>query len=192
LTEKEITLIKVAQKGDTVAFGELVALYDAKVMNLAISLLGSKEDAQDIYQEIFTKVFKSLKKYRFKSEFFTWLYRITVNTCLSYRKQRGKRQERYPFSIDRNPEGPYDIPDPDSTEADENVLKSEMSEIVKRAVDSLPPRQKAVIVLRHYHQKKIREIAEIMNLNEGTIKGYLFRAVRSMKDKVEPYYQGEV
>jgi len=192
LTEKEITLIKTAQKGDTVAFGELVALYDTKVMSLAVSLLGSREDAQDIYQEIFTKVFKSLKKYRFQSEFFTWLYRITVNTCLTYRKQRGKRQERYPVSLDTFTEGFYNVPDRDSVIADEDMLRSEMSNVVKKAVESLPPKQKTVIVLRHYHQKKIREIAEIMNLNEGTIKGYLFRAIRSMKEKVEPYYQGEI
>lgn len=187
MTEKEITLVRLAQKGDARAFGELVALHDSQVMNLAISLLGSKEDAADVYQEIFIKVFKALDNYRFESELSTWLYRITVNTCLSFRKSRGRQQIFFPKSIESDPEPLYDKPDDVQYEADSNLLQNEMSNIVKAAIETLPPQQKAVVILRHYQDKKIREIAEIMELNEGTVKGYLFRAMQTLKDKLEPY-----
>ena len=191
MTQKEITLIKLAQGGDTEAFSELVAEYDSRVMNLAGSLLGSIEDARDVYQEIFIKGYNSLKKYRFKSEFYTWLYRITVNTCLTFRKSRGRRSERFPMRLEDNPELTVNFPDADAPGADETLLEGELSEMLRKAVKQLPPKQRAVVVLRHYHHKKIREIAEIMSLNEGTVKGYLFRAVRTMKEKLEPYLQGE-
>lgn len=192
MTDRDITLIKLSQKGDTRAFGELVANYDAKVMNLAVSLLGSLEDARDVYQEIFTKVYKSLKNYRFQSEFYTWLYRITVNSCLTYRKSRSRRLEKFPMKIEGNEEFIMSKPDYDSPDTDEALMNDEMSEMVKKAVDQLPPKQRTVIILRHYHHKKIKEIAEIMDLNEGTVKGYLFRSVRTMKDILEPYYRGEM
>ena len=188
MTEREISLIKDAQGGDSRAFGELVALYDRKVMNLALSLLGSEEDARDIYQEIFTKVFKSLKKFRFQSAFYTWLYRITVNTCLTYRKSRGRMKERIPISLDEN-SGMMDCyPDEKSAEADSDLLAAERSLKIKEAIDRLPPKQKAVVILRHYQEKKIREIAEIMDLHEGTVKGYLFRALNTLKTNLQPYY----
>ena len=189
VTEKEITLVRLAQKGNTRAFNELVAIHDAHVMNLALSLLGSREDAADVYQEIFIKVFKSLKNYRFQSELSTWLYRITVNTCLSFRKSRGRKQSIFPKSIEANPDPILNRPDDDDQyEADSALLKGEMSEIIVDAIEELPPQQKAVVILRHYQDKKIREIADIMELNEGTVKGYLFRAMNSLKEKLEPYY----
>lgn len=187
VTEKEITLVRLAQKGDTRAFDELVALHDSQVMNLAMSLLGSKEDAADVYQDIFIRVFKALNSYRFESELSTWLYRVTVNACLSFRKSRGRQQSFFPKSIESDPEPLMDKPQDAQYEADSNLLQNEMSNIVKAAIDELPPQQKTVVILRHYQNKKIREIADIMELNEGTVKGYLFRAMQTLKDKLEPY-----
>ena len=188
MTEREITLVRLSQKGDSRAFGELVAIHDANVMNLALSLLSSKEDAADVYQEIFIKVFKALKNYRFESELSTWLYRITVNTCLSYRKSRGRIRSMIPKSIESDPQPVINRPDDAQYEADSSLLDVEMSDLIKDAIEELPPQQKAVVILRHYQDKKIREIADIMELNEGTVKGYLFRAMRTLKDKLEPYY----
>lgn len=188
MTEREITLVRLSQKGDSRAFGELVAIHDANVMNLALSLLSSKEDAADVYQEIFIKVFKALKNYRFESELSTWLYRITVNTCLSYRKSRGRVRSMIPKSIESDPQPVINRPDDAQYEADSSLLDVEMSDLIKDAIEELPPQQKAVVILRHYQDKKIREIADIMELNEGTVKGYLFRAMRTLKDKLEPYY----
>ena len=188
MTDNEISLIRLAQKGDAKAFGDLVEKYDDKVMNLALSILGSREDAQDVYQEVFIKVFKALKTFRFQCEFFTWLYRITLNTCLSYRKNRQRKRTMIPARIEDNPENMYDMPDQNGTGPHENVMDTEMSDKLREAVDELPPKQKAVVILRHYQQMKIRQIADIMELNEGTVKGYLFRAAKTLKTKLEPYF----
>jgi RNA polymerase sigma-70 factor (ECF subfamily) len=191
VTEREIKLIRLAQQGDTKAFGELVALHDTQVMNLAISLVGCKEDARDVYQEIFTKVYKSLKQYRFQSEFFTYLYRITVNTSISYRKNRSRKKAFFPMSVEDDPESSQNLPMENEEGVDSDMMQEELSDIVKAAIEELPPKQKAVVILRHYHSKKLREIANIMNLQEGTVKGYLFRALGTLKTKLGPYYYGE-
>nr|MBC8203880.1 sigma-70 family RNA polymerase sigma factor [FCB group bacterium] len=138
MTEREIALIKSAQQGDTKAFGELAAAYDQKVMNLALSLVGSVDDARDIYQEVFTKVFKSLKNYQFKSAFYTWLYRIVVNTCLTYRKSRSRRQEMTPVSVEGNPETLATIAEDKAYESDADLMRSEREYQVRCAIDTLP------------------------------------------------------
>ncbi len=189
MTDREISLIKSAQGGDTRAFGELVENYDSQVMNLALSVVGSSNDAMDIYQEIFIKVFKSLKGFRFRSEFKTWLYKVTMNTCFTYIKKRQRERERTGVSIDENPHVILNLPADGSTGADRPVMDDEISQVLRGAVDELPPKQKAVVILRHYEDRKIREIAEIMSLGEGTVKSYLFRAVQTLKKKVGPYYQ---
>jgi RNA polymerase sigma-70 factor (ECF subfamily) len=188
VTEKEIRLVRLAQQGDHRAFGELVAIYDSQVMNLALSLVGSSEDAHDVYQEVFIKVYKSLKNYRFQSEFFTWLYRITVNTCITYRKSRQRKRNFFPTSIEEDSEVVLNQPLEEANNTDSKMMDDELSRVMREAVEQLAPKQRAVVVLRHYQNKKIREIAEIMNLNEGTVKGYLFRALRTLKTKLEPYY----
>ena len=191
MTERETELIKRAQKGDTRAFSDLVAAYDSQVMNLAISIVGRGEDAADVYQEIFIKVFKALKNFRFQSEFKTWLYRITVNTCYTMIRKRQRSRDVVPTGIEENPDYYLNQPDDDIDDTDSDLMRGEMSEVLRQAVEELPPKQRAVVALRHYHDKKIREIAEIMKINEGTVKGYLFRAVKTLKSKVEPYYLGD-
>ncbi|MCH7938403.1 MAG: sigma-70 family RNA polymerase sigma factor, partial [Candidatus Marinimicrobia bacterium] len=84
MDQKTVTLIRASQRGDQKAFHELVAMYDEKIMILALQLLKNKEDAEDVYQEVFLKAWKNLPTFEFKSDFYTWLYRITTNSCYSY------------------------------------------------------------------------------------------------------------
>src|SRR3972149_706234 len=87
---EETELIKRAQHGDKASFEELIYRYDRNVLSLAYSYINDQDDAKDIYQEVFLRVFKSLKKFEFRSEFSTWLYRITVNVALTYRTKKSK------------------------------------------------------------------------------------------------------
>ena len=91
MDQEEVTLIRKAQHGDCMAFESLVRKYDKHVLSLALNMVGNVEDAKDIYQEVFIRAFRSLSKFRFQSEFFTWLYRITVNYSINFRKQRSHR-----------------------------------------------------------------------------------------------------
>ena len=87
---EEIELIKNAQYGDMASFEKLIYSYDRNVLSLAYSYINDQDDAKDIYQEVFLRVFKGLKKFEFRSEFSTWLYRITVNVALTYKTKKNK------------------------------------------------------------------------------------------------------
>jgi len=182
-------IIREAQRGSIVAFEELVKKYDKHVLQLAYSMLNNTEDAEDIYQEIFVKVFKNIYKFKFKSEFSTWLYRIVVNHCLNYKKKKNRAPL---LTIDENMEQ-KEFWQPCYAKGEktpeENMLNNELSEKIQDGLEKLSPRQNTVFVLRHYHGKKLKEIAEIMACSEGAVKNYLFRATRKMQACLKSYSQ---
>lgn len=191
LSEKK--LILESQNGNMTAFEELVSKYDRKVLALALRYVKNNDDAKDIYQEVFLRVFKGIKSFRFKSEFSTWLFRITTNVCLSY-KDKQKRQRA--LSIDEN----YGSDDDEESgmklqisaaepSPEDDAKNSEIIDRVSDAVNELSPQQKMVFTMKHYDGYKIREIADIMNCTEGTIKKYLFTAVRKLRDSLGDLYQ---
>jgi len=184
-------LIIQAQKGNQNAFEELVYRYDRNVLSVALKYANNEDDAKDLYQEVFIRVYQGLKNFRFQSEFSTWLFRITTNVCLTY-KSRSK--EYLKVSIDRSfddeeqeisstPELVYEGSSPEEISSDTNI-----GEIVNDAVESLSPKQKMTFILKHYEGYKIREIAEMMNCKEGTVKKYLFDATKNLRKKLSPVY----
>ncbi len=184
-------LIIQAQKGDQRAFEELVYRYDRNVLSITLKYANNEDDAKDLYQEVFIRVYRSIKGFRFQSEFSTWLFRITTNVCLSY-KSRSKEHLR--VSIDKDfdeeenefstrKELVYDGSSPENISSGANL-----GEIVNAAVESLSPKQKITFVLKHYEGYKIREIAEMLNCKEGTVKKYLFDATKNLRKKLSPVY----
>jgi len=184
-------LIIQAQKGNQNAFEELVYRYDRNVLSITIKYANNEDDAKDLYQEVFIRVYRSIKSFRFQSEFSTWLFRITTNVCLTY-KSRSK--EHLKVSIDKEfdddenefsttKELVYDGSSPEEISSDANL-----GEIVNAAVESLSPKQKMTFVLKHYEGYKIREIAEMLNCKEGTVKKYLFDATKNLRKKLSPVY----
>ena len=188
MTTEENNLIIAAQKGDETAFKEIIYRYDKNVLGIAHSFINNNEDAKDIYQEVFLRVFKGIKKFEFRSEFSTWLYRITANVCLTYRSRKKKFAytsldeefddadgEQRPLSeIITNGETP-----------DSQALSSEISFKIERGLDKLSPQQRLVFTLKHYQGYKIKEIASAMNCTEGTVKNYLFFATQRMRDHLQ-------
>jgi len=184
-------LIVHAQKGDQNAFEELVYRYDRSVLSIALKYAVDEDDAKDLYQEVFIRVYRGLKNFRFQSEFSTWLFRITTNVCLTY-KSRSKHHLK--VSIDNDFES-----EENEIRAKEEIVYegsspeeissgADLEEIVNSAVESLSPKQKMTFILKHYEGYKIREIAEIMNCKEGTVKKYLFDAIRNLRKKLSPVY----
>jgi RNA polymerase sigma-70 factor (ECF subfamily) len=185
-------LIIQAQKGNQNAFEELVYRYDRNVLSVALKYANDEDDAKDLYQEVFIRVYRGLKNFRFQSEFSTWLFRITTNVCLTY-KSRSK--EHLKVSIDNDlddeaqeksssPELVYEGLSPEEISSGANI-----GEIVNEAVESLSPKQKMAFILKHYEGYKIREIAEMMNCKEGTVKKYLFDAIKNLRKKLSPVYE---
>jgi RNA polymerase sigma-70 factor (ECF subfamily) len=191
MTEQEKELITRAQNGNIAAFEQLIYSYDKKVLALALKYVKNEDDAKDIYQDVFIRVFRGLKKFQFKSEFSTWLYRIVTNVCITH-NSRIKKREFVAITTDEEQEEEgmktgFDIPDGNAS-PDRVVTSSEISEHINNALELLSPRQKMIFILKHYEGYKLREIAEILKCGEGTIKKYLFDAVRKLRTELEELY----
>jgi RNA polymerase sigma-70 factor (ECF subfamily) len=189
---EEIALISRAQRGDISAFEKLIYRYDKQVLSIAARYVRSSEDAKDIYQEVLIKVYKGLPKFKGLSEFSTWLYRITTNVCLSH-KEHNQRRNHASIDDDReNDDGEsHALKNSIATGAssDQHTLDSEIAFHIREAMEGLSPQQKLVFNLRHYHGYKLKEIAEMMNCAEGTVKKYLFTATRRMRDELQEIFE---
>ena len=186
IAEKEIIL--KAQKGDQFAFEQLIYNYDKAVLSIAMKFIRDSDDAMDIYQEVFIRVYRSLKKFEFRSEFSTWLFKITTNVCLTY-KSRKKEQVMVPlqeeFEEDNSGFNKVELVSKEKSPEEES-LSNDLQNFIGNAVGSLSERQRITFVLKHYEGYKIREIAEMLNCKEGTVKKYLFDAVKNLRKKLKP------
>jgi len=180
----ETALIRSAQRGDEHAFEELVRLYDQNVLRLALNLLRSPEDANDIYQETFLRVYKNLQTFRFDCNFSTWLYRIATNLCLdALRKRRVRREED---TVVETSEGVLDrmdtLEEPRAAGNPQRYLLSEqLRQRIGRVLEDLTPRERTVFELRHYEGLRLRAIGEVLGTSEEAAKNCLFRATQKMR-----------
>ena len=185
-------LILKAQSGDTGAFEQLVFRYDRQVLSIAASYVSSAEDAKDVYQEVLMRVYRGLKKFQFRSEFSTWLYRITTNVCITHRSRRKRHTHA---SLDQEMESddsqPHSLSDtlPGDAATDQHAMNTEISMHVQEALEQLSPKQKMVFTLRHYQGYKMKEIADIMECTEGTVKKYLFTATQKMREQLKEVFE---
>ena len=180
----EAELIRAAQQGDQRAFEQLVRLYDSNVLRLATNLLRSPEEANDIYQEAFLRVYKNLHTFRFDCSFHTWLYRIVSNLCLdALRKRKVRREES---SVVETSEGVLDRMDAvQEQRADGNperrLESQELRVRIQQVLGGLTPRERAVFEMRHYQGMRLRTIGEVMGTSEEAAKNCLFRATQKMR-----------
>ena len=187
-TLDDVALIRAFQAGDKGIFNELVYRHRDNLFNLCYRLLGDYHEANDSAQEVFIKVYRSLKKFRFQSSFSTWLYRIAVNTCknrlksLDYRfKKRMKRLDDQGATNGNNPS--MDIIDESQSPMVE-FEKKELSLLVQKAVESLSGTKRTMVVLRDIEGLSYDEIAEITGLHLGTVKSKLARARSDLREKL--------
>jgi len=184
----ETELIMQAQRGNMDAFEQLVQRHDKRVLTIAAGYVHSADDAKDIYQEVFLRVYKGLSKFQYKSEFSTWIYRITTNVCLSHRSRRKKNLHTSLDQTINDEDGqPHALKDmlSDNTSADRQTHDSEIALRVEMALKTLSPRQRMVFTLKHYEGYKLKEIAEMMECNEGTVKKYLFEAIARLRKQLK-------
>jgi RNA polymerase sigma-70 factor (ECF subfamily) len=181
-------LVLKAKKGDNLAFQQLVMKYDRHVLNIAYSYRNNKDEADDIYQEVFFRVYKGLKNFQLRSKFSTWLYRITVNVCIEQkRKKKVREHESLDKFTDSESEGMVFSDSIDGgSKTDKSTLDNEINSLIRSEVDKLPRQLKMAFTLKYYHGYKIREISKLMNCTEGTIKSYLFTSSRKLKQNLQP------
>ncbi len=181
----EAGLIRAAQAGDGAAFERLVRAYDASVLRIAMNMLRSPEDARDVYQEAFLRVFRNLHSFRFDCSFHTWLYRIVTNICLDQLRKRKVRREEQ--STVETEEGPVDrmerFQEPAPYADPERQTQSrQLSSRIAGALAGLSPRERMVFELRHYQGLRLRNIGEVLGTSEEAAKNCLFRATRKLRD----------
>ena len=183
---EDVDLVRKAQQGDILAFEQLVFRHDKKVLSIAARYVTNADDAKDIYQEVFLRVYRGLKRFRFKSEFSTWVHRITVNVCLTHRSRRRRTMQTVLLDDRGEDEGEAhgEIRDPGAG-PDHQAVDAEISSNIEKALLSLSPKQRLVFTLRHLEGYKLNEIAVMMNCVEGTVKRYLFTATRRMRDQLK-------
>ncbi len=186
IDEKE--LIQKSIDGDAMAFEQLVQRYDRRVLSMALKYLNNEDDAKDVYQEVFIRVYKSLKNFKHQSEFSTWLYRITANACFTYQTKTQKRKQ-VPLEPSENEEENllYNKADTGTPGPDKVYQNNELSKEIEKALNKLSPKQKMIFTLKHYEGQKIREISDMLNIKEGTIKKYLFEASHKMRVLLSGY-----
>jgi RNA polymerase sigma-70 factor (ECF subfamily) len=187
LTDREV--IREARQGSRAAFDELVYRYDKQVLTIAARYVNQAEDAKDIYQEVFLRVYRGLNKFQERSEFSTWLYRITTNVCLTHGSRRQKHAHRM-----HDPE-PNDNPDDhgelgvSGMTSDQHTLNTEISSRIHQAMSGLSAQQKLVFTLKHYEGYKLKEIAAMIECSEGTVKKHLFTATQRLRTQLKDLYE---
>lgn len=179
-------LVAQAQAGDRRAFEELVDRHKQKAYHIAFGFARDREDAKDLSQEAFLKAFTYLKNFDGRSSFYTWFYRIVVNVCLDY-KRRAKRTVADQFDeTDESQMEPSHQP-ARPLSPDQHVLAGQISRKIDAAVQSLPLKQKAAFILKNHQGLSIKEIAEVMESAEGTVKVHLHRAVTALRQRLAEF-----
>jgi RNA polymerase sigma-70 factor (ECF subfamily) len=184
-------LVIEAQVGNRAAFEELVHRYDRDVLRLALNLMKRPEDARDVYQEAFLKVYRNLHRFRFECSFYTWLYRIVTNVCLDHLRRRQARPE------DQSPETNHAHHDEGITDfferqrehrptldPERTMFGLEIKARIATAMERLSPRERIVFEMKHYQGLKLRAIGDALGTTEETVKNSLFRATRKLRHEL--------
>ncbi len=178
--EREQAVIRQILDGDVNAFEELMAAYEKNVYNLALRMVNDREDAADMAQEAFIKAYQSLSSFRGDSKFSVWLYRIVSNVCLDFLRRRNRRSTvSLSVEDDEGEEAQLDIPD--ETFSPEAQLERRLTrEAVQRGLSGLPPDSRQILLLREIQGLSYEEIAQVLDLEVGTVKSRLFRARKKL------------
>ena len=188
-------LVARALEGDRPAAAELVGRYHKKAYGIAYHLCaGDTEQARDFTQEAFLRAFAKLGTFRGRSSFYTWFYRIVVNTCRDGRRRVWRWKQRFAFwrsapeDAATDPSTPENHADPDEGADPAAVLTGkELHERLRKAMLSLPRKQRTAFQLKVFHGMTIHEIAQVMNAAEGTVKSHLFRATQHLREALSDW-----
>lgn len=179
--ETDRKLIDRALQGNALSFRHLVERHQSFVYSLAFRLVGNRDDAKDITQEAFIRLWRNLNRYNPDNKLTTWLYRIVTNLSLDMLKSA-----RNKYSI-RNPEAHDDVPVRHT--ADQYLIETELRTVVSMMASLLTPKQKAVFVLRDLEELTVDEVSEILSMSPGKIKSNLFLARKRMSELIKSYYE---
>ena len=179
-------LVKRVQKGDKKAFDMLVLKYQQKVVNLVMRYVGDYTEALDVSQEAFIKAYRALPKFRGDSAFYTWLYRIAVNTAKNHLVSEGRRST--PGDVDADVAERYEGGDRlrEKATPEHYLCEDELMSVIREAIQDLPEDLRSAITLRELEGLSYEEIADVMGCPIGTVRSRIFRAREAIEAKIKP------
>lgn len=188
MNELERTLLRRLRDRDERAFRELLEGYRDRVYNITYRMLGNRAEAEDVAQEVFITVFKTIDSFREESKFSTWLYRVAVNHCKNRIKYLARRHDRDRDELDETSHqanGAISHTAPRTPQPDRALEGVQMEVILQKAIESLDDDHRIVVVLRDVEDLSIEEICEITGLPDGTVKSRLHRARLALRKKLQ-------
>lgn len=173
--DEDIALLDRYESGDEYALEELVMKYQRKIYALAFRVTGNSEDAKDLTQKSFLQAFTGLKKFRRQASFYTWLYRITLNTCRNHLRQKDDKTTDLKDTLTDGDRG-----------ALSDIIDQQRKMTVKASLVNLPERQRAAVILRAYDGLSLKETAEVMNCSVGAVKAHYHNGIKKLRDLLIP------
>jgi len=189
LIDVDAQLVARVQKGDKRAFDMLVLKYQHKILSLISRLVNDPAEVQDIAQESFIKAYRALPNFRGESAFYTWLYRIAVNTAKNYLVSRHRRPSGSDIDIDEVAQFSSEPNLRDIDSPDQQLQGEQMIKIVNAAITALPEDLRTALSLREFDGLSYEEIAEVMQCPVGTVRSRIFRAREAIDKELEPLMQ---
>jgi RNA polymerase sigma-70 factor (ECF subfamily) len=171
---------RVQMHDDAEAFAELIRRWQGPMQGLCARMTGDLHRAQDLAQEAFARLFTRRKAYRADGKFSTYLWRIAINLCYDELRRARRRPDRPTAAAAEAPTSEVEQLSTDVPSPDEHLAKQELGEAVRQAVMNLPEHYRSIVVLRHYENLKFREIAEVLDLPEGTVKTRMTEALNEL------------
>jgi RNA polymerase sigma-70 factor (ECF subfamily) len=177
-------LVASARKGDPAAFAELIGRYEERILRLVRGMVPAA-DVEDVAQEAFLKAFRKLHLFDGRSSFYTWIYRLSANTAMDWRKKEARRRHA---PLPESPTGEDRTESRDDGPA-ERAVQHELGELIDRAIAELPPKYHEILVLREFRGLSYDAISEELQISKGTVESRLFRARERLRDRLRPWIE---
>jgi RNA polymerase sigma-70 factor (ECF subfamily) len=183
-----IQLMRSIRAGDERAFQELVELHQHAVIGTCAKMLGNLDDAHDVAQQVFLRVWKAAPRYRPSAKFTTWLFTILRHLVFNETRRRIRRPVvSLEAKFDADDNRPHDIADATTRRPDAALLQIELENAIDRAIDSLPENQRLAVILRRYQDMAYEEIAVVLKTTVPSVKSLLFRARTQLRESLRDY-----
>ncbi len=180
-------LIEQFQQGDKTVFDTLFNRYQKRTFRLVQRFVPNHEDARDITQDAFIRAYQGLADFKSQCQFYSWLYRITVNLCIDFLRKKS-RSEVMVYETGESDELPMaNFPDLRSDSPAKAAENKELRGQIRKAIRQLPPKQRQIFILRHWDGLSLKDIAAIVGRSDGTVKAHLFHAHRNLRKHLLPY-----
>ena len=187
----DFQLVEAFRKGDEKAFEEIVRRYQRQVANIIYLTLGSRDEVDDLSQEVFIRVYRSLGRFQFDASLYSWIYRIAVNLCIDeVRRKRIRRAVSLEFFTERRLEAEKRVKE--RALASDDVLDDEKKKTVVAALQKLSPVHRTVILLREYEDMSYEEIAKTLHISTQAVKSRIFRAREELRKLLKDYFKERV